>query len=186
MSPYDTSEYQGFLRAMREQPDDRNTPLVCADWLEENGKTAHAQFIRGCCRVAYLRDVLDECLKQDLHYTDPARACPAKELDSLVNDLRPYINRHLHEWTRGAIRKHGNPTLYDWKHGFLWNYATYPFVPGSDRIRDQRLHRKLESILSRQPICSVTLLFPVGSPLSPLELAQRLGNNYPGVKFHIW
>ena len=35
-----------FLEAMRQNPDDLETPLVFADWLEENGDTELAAFIR--------------------------------------------------------------------------------------------------------------------------------------------
>jgi uncharacterized protein (TIGR02996 family) len=37
---------QAFLRAVIESPDDDTPRLVCADWLEENGDPARAEFIR--------------------------------------------------------------------------------------------------------------------------------------------
>jgi uncharacterized protein (TIGR02996 family) len=43
---------EAFLRAIIEDPDDDARRLVYADWLEENGDTARAEFIRVGCELA--------------------------------------------------------------------------------------------------------------------------------------
>jgi uncharacterized protein (TIGR02996 family) len=46
----------GLLAAARAEPDDDTPRLVLADWLEENGDPAWAEFIRAQCRMARLAD----------------------------------------------------------------------------------------------------------------------------------
>ena len=46
------SSSQGLLNAIIAQPDDDAPRLVYADWLEENGSTARAEFIRIQCEMA--------------------------------------------------------------------------------------------------------------------------------------
>lgn len=41
-----------LLRAARDQPDDEFVRLVLADWLEENGDSFRAEFIRLQCALA--------------------------------------------------------------------------------------------------------------------------------------
>jgi uncharacterized protein (TIGR02996 family) len=43
-----------FLRAIVENPDDLDTRLIFADWLDENGDPARAEFIRAQCEVERL------------------------------------------------------------------------------------------------------------------------------------
>jgi uncharacterized protein (TIGR02996 family) len=43
-----------FLRAILEHPDDDGPRLVYADWLDKQGDTARAEFIRVQCRLASL------------------------------------------------------------------------------------------------------------------------------------
>lgn len=40
------NEEAGFIKHMEENPGDAHSALVFADWLEENGKPAHAEMIR--------------------------------------------------------------------------------------------------------------------------------------------
>ncbi len=46
------SEADAFLDAIFAAPDDDLPRLVYADWLEERGQQAYAEFIRLCCRLA--------------------------------------------------------------------------------------------------------------------------------------
>src|SRR5262245_7310286 len=46
--------HQGFLQAIREDPDDDTPRLVYADWLEENGDEPRDAFIRLGCALARL------------------------------------------------------------------------------------------------------------------------------------
>jgi uncharacterized protein (TIGR02996 family) len=43
---------EAFLQAILETPDDDAPRLVCADWLEEQGDAARAEFIRVQCALA--------------------------------------------------------------------------------------------------------------------------------------
>jgi uncharacterized protein (TIGR02996 family) len=46
-APTPTSEVEaGFLAALRDDPDDAQTRLVYADWLEENGKLTRSNILR--------------------------------------------------------------------------------------------------------------------------------------------
>lgn len=182
-SPYLMPEYAAFCRAIRADRTDRLTPLVAADWLEDHGKADHGRFIRGCVRMAELRDVIDDCLKADLHYTDPTRAVPRSELFDLVNDLRPMIQRHAHEWTAGAVRSFVNPTAYDWPMGFLLCWQVAPLKPGSDRESDEGVLKGLAAILARQPISLVQVLLPDMTFLPPVKIIEWLAERFRGIVF---
>src|SRR5262245_61798913 len=45
-----------FLDAIGEQPDDDGPRLIYADWLDENGDPARAEFIRSQCRLARMSE----------------------------------------------------------------------------------------------------------------------------------
>lgn len=183
MNCYQMPEYLAFVRAMRAALAERTTPLVCADWLDEHGKHDHARFVRGCVRMRELRDILDECLMQDLHYTDPTRAEPDRELMQLIPQLRRLIRPNCHEWTGGAIRRFDNPTPYDWPHGFLQTWGVRPIEPGSDRrIHHHAMHR-LEALLARQPIVHMKVELPAVLFPPPRHVLKLLAARFPGVKF---
>src|SRR5688572_25485946 len=46
------TDADSFLEAIRASPDDDLPRLVYADWLEEHGEQAHAEFIRLSCHIA--------------------------------------------------------------------------------------------------------------------------------------
>lgn len=46
------TEYESLLCAVCKNPDDDTLRLVSADWLEENGEEARAEFIRVQCELA--------------------------------------------------------------------------------------------------------------------------------------
>src|SRR4051812_916255 len=50
------AEQRGFWAAIRANPDDDTPRLVYADWLQENGDPARAEFIRLQCEIARLPD----------------------------------------------------------------------------------------------------------------------------------
>lgn len=182
MNCYQMPEYAAFVAKMRVNPADRVTPLVCADWLEDHGKAGHAVFVRGCCRMAELRDILDDCSRRDLSYSDPERSVPDHEVTRLVSDLRPPINRHCHEWTGGALRRFQNPTAYDWPNGFLRFWNLYPVLtPEGARLPGPAI-LKLESLLRRQPISDVRLTV-AGDPKLATSLLESLSVAYRGVRF---
>ncbi len=47
-----TQENQSFLEAIRESPDDDVARLIYADWLDDHGDAARAEFIRVQCELA--------------------------------------------------------------------------------------------------------------------------------------
>src|SRR5579872_1801348 len=46
------TEHAGFLKAICDNPEDDTPRLVYADWLDEHGDTARAEFIRVQCQLA--------------------------------------------------------------------------------------------------------------------------------------
>lgn len=54
------SERESFIRAIVENPEDNTVRLVFADWLQENGESERAEFIRDGVAVCY-----PECLAPD-------------------------------------------------------------------------------------------------------------------------
>jgi uncharacterized protein (TIGR02996 family) len=63
------TEREALLRAVCEQPDDDTPRLVFADWLQENGEEARAEFIRvqsEAARLATDDDRLDGVIRRDV------------------------------------------------------------------------------------------------------------------------
>ncbi|OWK40988.1 TIGR02996 domain-containing protein [Fimbriiglobus ruber] len=78
-----SDDEDGFLRAIRARPDDDAVRLVYADWLEEHGRPARAEFIRAQCAA------------------EKVAARPEKQrLEKRADDL---LGEHREEWTR-AVR----------------------------------------------------------------------------------
>jgi uncharacterized protein (TIGR02996 family) len=59
------SDRVAFLRAIAEHPDDDLPRLVYADWLDEHGDPARAEFIRVQCELTRL--VPDDGRRSELH-----------------------------------------------------------------------------------------------------------------------
>jgi uncharacterized protein (TIGR02996 family) len=53
--------WQAFLASIREQPEDDLRRLVAADWLDEQGESERAEFIRVQCEIARIGVCRDEC-----------------------------------------------------------------------------------------------------------------------------
>lgn len=70
---------EAFLQAIREHPEDDLPRLVFADWLDEQGRSQRAEFVRVQCELATLSD------------TDPRR----RNLQSRSDELEA---AHRHEW----------------------------------------------------------------------------------------
>ena len=58
MSPYEHPDWEAFLRAVVASPDDDLPRLVAADWLDEQGESLRAEFIR--IQMELVRSVLSE------------------------------------------------------------------------------------------------------------------------------
>jgi uncharacterized protein (TIGR02996 family) len=76
------NEHPGFLQAIIERPDDDAPRLIYADWLDEQGASLRAEFIRLQCRLAQLT----------VEKQEPFR-CDADVLVS--RDLRPEVRSRL-------------------------------------------------------------------------------------------
>src|SRR5262249_12640860 len=74
----DTNE-AALLRAIAEENDDDTGRLVLADWLEEHGDSARAEFIRVQCELT-------------------APKLPEKRRDTLRLRERELLDAHRHEW----------------------------------------------------------------------------------------
>jgi uncharacterized protein (TIGR02996 family) len=73
-----------FLEDIRRNPDDDTPRLIFADWLDENGDAARAEFIRLQCRLAQLAE------------DDPERAALERREEEL-------LSAHEQVWTTGAF-----------------------------------------------------------------------------------
>jgi uncharacterized protein (TIGR02996 family) len=58
-----TDELAALLAAVADAPDDDTPRLILADWLEEHGESARAEFIRVQCKIAHLSPVDRRCEK---------------------------------------------------------------------------------------------------------------------------
>lgn len=79
MSVYDTSEWAGFVAAVRADPADDTRRLVAADWLDEHGEPERAEYIREF--VAQERAAWD----------DPDRLARAIRINDLYRKFGPSL-----------------------------------------------------------------------------------------------
>jgi uncharacterized protein (TIGR02996 family) len=110
------SQHEAFLHAIIEAPDDDSPRLVYADWLEDNGDPARAEFIRVQCRLA----ALDE--------DDPERlALQAREYDLLAD--------HWGAWAAPLI---GRVRRWQFRRGFVEQIKAEPgqFLKEAKRLLD--------------------------------------------------
>jgi uncharacterized protein (TIGR02996 family) len=78
-----------FLRAISEEPLEDLHRLALADWLEDNGDPARAEFIRLQVRLAHLPE------------HDPQRFDLEERSEDLLAEHRPRWLSHLPKWARG-------------------------------------------------------------------------------------
>lgn len=167
MSPYHSSDWQGFLAALRADPEGAAVPLIAADWLEERaGKPGHARFIRACVEYAGLGFI-----------PKGPNLYRRYQLDTIVADL---FHAHRHEWTAGAVRG-GRIRLGEWKNGFLWSWECRPILAGSDRETDMNEFKKLDALLRRQPITRLTVTLPQHTFAPPSHHVEQVRKRYPGL-----
>jgi uncharacterized protein (TIGR02996 family) len=84
-----------FLQAILDVPDDDTPRLVYADWLDEHGEPARAEFIRAQCELA-----------QMAVYNDHRPALQARQQRLLADHGREWLAR---EWPRAT-----NPVAHPW------------------------------------------------------------------------
>lgn len=78
------TDEEGFLRAIRLNPDDLVVRLVYADWLDERGDP-RGEYVRLCCRLAEVRDKIDQTWRRDV-----------RESMFRLDDLRLASGRSIH------------------------------------------------------------------------------------------
>lgn len=168
MSPYDHPEYLAFIDRIRERPDDDNTRLICADWLEEQGKGDRATFIRCQIEKAELERAFSSCKTCDGSGKNLMSPCPCtvrrhrwRELAKIEEELW----KDRSEWMQ-AIEIVSSPT---YSRGFLESLR----IRGADWVEHSA------EILKRNPVRKVTIVMP-GLPYN----WDRITNpNYPGIEF---
>lgn len=85
--------YPAFLAAIRDEPDSDVPRLVCADWLEDNGESDRAEFIR--LQIELTRGVKDR-----------ERAL------ALLRPLRALIVKHRARWL-GVLTRHAPAAVFE-------------------------------------------------------------------------
>jgi uncharacterized protein (TIGR02996 family) len=93
------TDLHAFLEAICEEPDDDSHRLVYADWLEEHGDEARAEFIRVQCALAHLPWPCGGS-GEGSPAEDPAAAQARAALQARERELR---NRHERAWL-GPLR----------------------------------------------------------------------------------
>jgi uncharacterized protein (TIGR02996 family) len=88
------SDRLGMIQAIHEQPDDELPRLAYADWLEEQGETDHAEFVRVEVRLSRLP-------REDPEY----RALFARELELIRAYKDEWFGTWRHGWTGYEVRR---------------------------------------------------------------------------------
>ncbi len=108
--------HDAFMRAIRAAPDDDAPRLVYADWLEENGDPARAEFIRVQCARARLP--ADDPAAEGLNAR--AHALLADNWEAWVGPLRdavgPNASRVGEAWLLGGFHRDGH---WHFRRGFV-------------------------------------------------------------------
>jgi uncharacterized protein (TIGR02996 family) len=115
-----------LLAAVRAEPDDDPTRLVLADWLDEHGDSARAEFIRVQCDLSRRGVVVRP---QGVFMPGPFPAHhlslikPDAEVRALLDRERKLLAKHRAEWLTGlpSDERAGSdrPFRYDFKRGLL-------------------------------------------------------------------
>jgi uncharacterized protein (TIGR02996 family) len=108
---------EGFLRAILDNPDDDTPRLVYADWLDENGESERAEFIRVQCRLARTGS------------NDPGRRSLREEKDRLRD-------QHLAKWLGALAEDPEYPGYWEFERSFLTEIALGPrrYLRHADRL----------------------------------------------------
>jgi uncharacterized protein (TIGR02996 family) len=136
-------DHAAFLAAVAANPDDDLPRLVYADWLEENGDAARAEFIRVQCE-------LERCTPDD----DRRAALQRREA--------ALLKRHKSAWTAGAVEAN---VAADWR--FRRGFLHAASVPA------QRFHQVAEPLFRVAPtVRALTLIQGSGAVEGMLRTPQ--------------
>jgi uncharacterized protein (TIGR02996 family) len=111
---------EAFLNTIRHDPDDDLPRLVYADWLEEQGDDARAEFIRVQCELARLSP----------------RHSRYAILEDREHDL---LSEHEPEWLGFDPRDDESPTEWTFRRGFLADVRVHFLEPDSDWLQQHFL-----------------------------------------------
>lgn len=127
-------QWQAFLKAIIESPDDDTPRLVAADWLDEHGEAERAEFIRVQCELAKRGDS-NRCTLSVAEGWEPRDGHPSlaqqkfdDETRALRRRERELLARHNEEWLWGSVpRQRGSDGedefrpnfLRTWRRGFV-------------------------------------------------------------------
>jgi uncharacterized protein (TIGR02996 family) len=107
-----TTEQLGLWAAIRANPDDDTPRLVYADWLQENGDEARAEFIRLQCAIAKLPN---------------DRETNRKVRPAMEHRQRVLLTANRERWAEPALRlyrRNRHPAsgriVVDFRRGFIW------------------------------------------------------------------
>lgn len=171
------AEHDGFLRAIIEAPADDSLRLVYADWLEDHGNSARAEFIRSQCALARLP------------WGDPGRQDLAEREQSLLGE-------HWNKWDEELRRllKDSFPTdvwlrwdeawaslsstIFILNHAFagkgLWNYHR-GFVEHVE-IPIPAFLKRAPELFGLAPIWALTVSRSLGGHLAEFVCCPYLAN----------
>lgn len=145
-----TLDGPALVKAIRDQPDDDTVRLVYADYLQEQGQDERAEFVRVEVALGAAEREYDECLKADIHHTDPTRQAVTDRIAS----LRPRSNVL---WTLGiAVGGFLDLCPAAWG-GAIWHRGCIENLTG---VVWENWLAYADAILERHPVRRVTLATP--------------------------
>jgi uncharacterized protein (TIGR02996 family) len=132
-----------FLEAIRDRPDDDAPRLVYADWLEEHGDPARAEFIRA------------QCAAERLDPNDPRRGPLEDRAAALEQAHAPEWLGTLNESVDRSLSR-GEKSSWRFRRGFLYRVRLRPRWPGFLRAAGDLLAcepiEELVLVASKQPL----------------------------------
>lgn len=120
------NQHAAFLSAIRAAPDDDAPRLIYADWLEDHGEAARAEFIRVQCELARRECVDVWCERISKENYPVGRRCEiADECDSLRSRESKLLDTHIIIDERGPLQ----PRCL-WAVGVLGKVSKWEFCRG--------------------------------------------------------
>jgi uncharacterized protein (TIGR02996 family) len=126
------NEHPGFLQAIIERPDDDAPRLIYADWLDEQGASLRAEFIRLQFRVAQLTVEKPEPFRYDAEVLDSRDLRP--EVRSQL--LGPFFELGLKDYEEGQAGPDGPfGCLFAFRRGFVERLEVFQPLCAADFLR---------------------------------------------------
>ena len=198
MSVIDHPDYRGFLAAIRATPADDLPRLALADWLDERGEHARAEFIRVQCELARMDEAGEGEIDPNEGHTCWQSPCPvcelvtrrkglAKRARALITELRPAIrdglprpfalsaaSRRSHELEWGVCSGRHFPEFStdDYMLGVGRGFVEAVACPAAVWLAHA------DAIRATHPITAVTLTTVRGRDIE--DLCERHRREYPG------